>query len=120
MTQEKIHPCRDMILTEVLNFGKSKGGLHLPRSQDNEGPPRCRVLAVGPGSITIGADGSQGRVTPRVKVGDIVYVDGAQGYNVSRGVGLVPESAILAIIENAAEVMDVPALEGDEPKVTIQ
>lgn len=101
---ERIIPLRDMVLTEVVDPSKTRGGVLLPAQVDAEGPRRCKVLAVG-------------ELVSKVRPGDLVILDGKMGYGLKKNLGLVPEGAIYAIVENADEDLTV-----DEPeaKVTLQ
>jgi co-chaperonin GroES (HSP10) len=96
-----------MVLCEMIAPRRSSGGLHLPDGQEDN-TVRGKVLEVGPGAY------QNGMLVPmRTKVGDVVLADWSQGHNIGRrGVGLVPETAILCTIENPTDstVLDVPTI----------
>lgn len=95
----KINPLADRVVIEPIEEDEtSAAGIVIPDTASKERPQKGRVLAVGPGKL--GDDGT--RVSPEVKVGDVVLftqfgptevkVDGKE-------VLVAAESDILAILK---------------------
>ena len=97
-----LKPLGDRVIIEPVekkNAGKTKTGLYLPETVDNEGPEEGKVIAVGPGKLS--EDGK--RVAVLVKKGDTVIFHKSYGSKEIK-VGdkeylIVREDDILAIAE---------------------
>ncbi|MDP3778472.1 MAG: co-chaperone GroES [bacterium] len=96
-----IKPLGDRVIIEPVekkSAGKTKGGLYLPESAENEGQEEGKVIAVGPGKHS-----EKGEVPVRVKKGDIVIFHKSYGAKEIK-VGdkeylVVREDDILAVVE---------------------
>lgn len=97
-----LKPLGDRVIIEPVekkNAGKTKGGLYLPETVDNEGPEEGKVIAVGPGKRN-----EDGDLMPiQVKKGNIVIFHKSYGSKEIK-VGdkeylIVREDDILAIAE---------------------
>ncbi len=94
----KLQPMGDRIVVEPLAKEEvTKGGIVLPDTA-KEKPQEGKVLAVGPGKMT--DDGK--RITPDVKVGDIVVYakyGGTEYKEDGKELMILRESDILAVIK---------------------
>ncbi|MDP3770386.1 MAG: co-chaperone GroES [bacterium] len=97
-----LKPLGDRVIVEPAekkNGGKTKAGLYLPETVENEGPEQGKVIAVGPGKLS--DDGK--RIPVHVKKGDTVIFHKSYGSKEIK-VGdkeylIVREEDILAIAE---------------------
>lgn len=98
MQKIKIQPLADRIVIVPVSEKKTLSGIIIPETHSKERPEKGEVVAVGPGRIS--DDGK--RITPEVKVGDIVVfakygpeevkVDGVDYF-------ILREDQILAVIK---------------------
>lgn len=66
---EDFHPLSDFVLLQEVPRGETAGGIALPETADM-GPPKAKVVAVGPGRVS-----EEGEIIPMtVKAGDVVLV----------------------------------------------
>lgn len=117
-SNEKIVPTQDYVLVKHLPPGVTEGGIIIPETTLAQ-LPRCEILDCGPGVTVDGVF-----VPVRHKVGEIVLADCRHGYNLRKGVALIRENAIVAVVEKAEPAPEVesddPPAEDAQPKVTLQ